>query len=92
MNFVFTVNLAQSVRAKPALGEDESILLPFQNIYAAVDVRSFKDLLKLLHENDYIVAREFNAKKKFDGSRLYEDRGEIIINCQMIGKIKPFFE
>ena len=51
-----------------------------------------KDLLKMLHESDYIVAREFNAKKKFDGSRLYEDRGEVIINCQMIGKIKPFFE
>jgi len=46
----------------------------------------------MLHENDFIVAREFNAKTKFDGSRLYEDRGEVIINCQMIGKIKPFFE
>tara|TARA_R110000823_G_scaffold300828_3_gene421684 strand:- start:151 stop:429 length:279 start_codon:yes stop_codon:yes gene_type:complete len=92
VNFVFTVNLAQSVRAKPALGEDENILLPFQNIYAAVDVKNFHELLKLLHENDYILAREYNAKKKFDGSRLYEDRGEVIINCQMIGKIKPFFE
>jgi len=92
VNVVFTVNLAQSVRAKPPLGEDDNILLPFQNIYATVDAKSFQDLLKLLHENDYIVAREFNAKKKFDGSRLYEDRGEVIINCQMIGKIKPFFE
>jgi hypothetical protein len=92
VNFVFTVTLAQSVRAKPNLGEEESILLPFQNIYAAVEVTSFKELLKMLHENDYIIAREFNAKKKFDGSRLYEDRGEVIINCQMIGKIKPFFE
>ena len=92
MNVVFTINLPQSVRPKPMIGEEESILLPFQNIYASVDVASFKDLLKLLHENDYIVAREFNAKKKFDGSRLYEDRGDIIINCQMIGKIKPFFE
>lgn len=97
MNVVFTINLPQSVRPKIRLGEvpsmdDESIILPFQNIYAAVDVRSLKDLLKMLHENDYIVAREFNAKKKSDGSRLYEDRGEIIINCQLIGKIKPFFE
>jgi S-adenosylmethionine:tRNA-ribosyltransferase-isomerase (queuine synthetase) len=92
VNVVFTINLPQSVRAKPHIGEDDSILLPFQNIYAAVDAKSFNDLLKLLHENDYIVAREFNAKKKFDGSRLYEDRGEVIINCQMIGKIKPFFE
>jgi hypothetical protein len=92
VNVVFTVNLAQSVRPKPPLGEDDNILLPFQNIYATVDAKSFRDLLKLLHENDYIIAREFNAKKKFDGSRLYEDRGEVIINCQMIGKIKPFFE
>lgn len=92
MNVVFTINLPQSVRPKPHIGEEDSILLPFQNIYAAIDVKNFNDLLKLLHENDYIVAREFNAKKKFDGSRLYEDRGEIIINCQMIGKIKPFFE
>jgi len=92
VNFVFTLNLAQSVRAKPNMGDEESIMLPFQNIYAAVDVKGFTELLKLLHENDYIVAREFNAKKKFDGSRLYEDRGEVIINCQMIGKIKPFFE
>ena len=92
MNVVFTINLPQAVRPKPHIGEEESILLPFQNIYAAVDAKNFNDLLKLLHENDYIVAREFNAKKKFDGSRLYEDRGEVIINCQMIGKIKPFFE
>lgn len=92
MNVVFTINLPQAVRPKPHIGEEDSILLPFQNIYAAIDVKNFNDLLKLLHENDYIVAREFNAKKKFDGSRLYEDRGEIIINCQMIGKIKPFFE
>ena len=97
MNVVFTINLPQSVRAKPKFGdmspvEEDSILLPFQNIYAAVDVKSLKELLKMLHEYDFIVAREFNAKKKFDGSRLYEDRGEIIINCQMIGKIKPFFE
>ena len=92
MNVVFTINLPQAVRPKPHIGEEDSILLPFQNIYAAVDAKSFNDLLKLLHENDYILAHEFNAKKKFDGSRLYEDRGEVIINCQMIGKIKPFFE
>ncbi len=97
MNVVFTMTLPQSIRSKPRPGEiapidEESIMLPFQNIYAAVDAKSLKDLLQLLHENDFIVAREFNAKKKFDGSRLYEDRGEVIINCQMIGKIKPFFE
>lgn len=97
MNVVFTVSLPQSVRAKSKFGEapstdDENILLPFQNIYAAIEVKSLRELLKMLHENDFIVAREFNAKKKFDGSRLYEDRGEVIINCQLIGKIKPFFE
>jgi hypothetical protein len=96
VNIVFTLSLPQSIRAKPKFSEmgieEDSILLPFQNIYAAVDVKSLKELLKILHENDFVVAREFNAKKKLDGSRLYEDRGEIIINCQMIGKIKPFFE
>jgi len=94
VNVVFTITLPRSLRPKPVPAHDEegSIILPFQNIYASVEVDSLKSLLKMLHENDFIVAREFNAKTKFDGSRLYEDRGEVIINCQMIGKIKPFFE
>lgn len=94
MNVVFTISLPRSIRPKPVSinEEDGNTLLPFQNIYASVEVESLKGLLKILHENDFIVAREFNAKMKSDGSRLYEDRGEVIINCQMIGKIKPFFE
>lgn len=94
MNVVFTITLPRSIRPKsvPTNDEEGSLILPFQNVYATVEVDSLKGLLKLLHENDFIVAREFNAKTKFDGSRLYEDRGEVIINCQMIGKIKPFFE
>lgn len=94
MNVVFTINLPRTVKARPTPSNDEegSVMLPVQNVYAAVEVKDLKDLLKMLHENDFIVAREFNAKTKFDGSRLYEDRGEVIINCQMIGKIKPFYE
>jgi len=101
MNVVFTITLPRSYRGKPRTDpfpskpmrdEEENSVLPFQNVYAAVDATSLKDLLKLLHENDFIIAREFNAKQKFDGSRLYEDRGDVIINCQLIGKIKPFFE
>jgi len=101
MNVVFTVTLPRSYRgkhktsafpSKPTPEDEENLVLPFQNIYAAVEATSLKDLMKILHEQDFIVAREFNAKQKFDGSRLYEDRGDIIINCQLIGKIKPFFE
>ena len=55
MNVVFTMTLPQSIRSKPRPGEiapidEESIMLPFQNIYAAVDAKSLKDLLQLLHE------------------------------------------
>ena len=101
MNVVFTVTLPRTYRgkhktaplsARPPIEEEESLVMPFQNIYATVDATSLKDLMKMLHEHDFILAREFNAKQKFDGSRLYEDRGDVIINCQMIGKIKPFFE
>jgi hypothetical protein len=63
-----------------------------QQIYVNLDVDDWSDLVKLLHNNDYILGREFFVKKKMDGSKYLEDRGEIVINCQMIAKIKPFFE
>jgi hypothetical protein len=100
MNVVFTMSLPRSIKVKQrtslipqnASDDDETTVIPFQNVYASVEINSLKELLRILHENDFIVAREFNAKTKLDGTRLYEDRGEIIINCQFIGKIKPFFE
>jgi hypothetical protein len=101
MNVVFTMTLPRShkIRNRPdyaqkANAEDDDIakVFPFQNIYAMMEVQSLKELLKMLHENDFIVAREFTAKTKFDGTKYIEDRGEVILNCQMIGKIKPFFE
>ena len=96
MKVIFTLNLPKSVRPKARLDfaaeENDSVILPFQNIYAVVESNDLQELLDVLHRNDFIVAREFNAKTKFDGTRTYEDRGEVIINCQLIGKIKPFYE
>ena len=96
MKVIFTLNLPKSIRPKARLEfpseEHDSVILPFQNVYAVVESKDLQDLLNVLHQSDFIVAREFNAKTKFDGTRSYEDRGEVIINCQLIGKIKPFFE
>lgn len=98
MKVIFTLNLPKSIRprAKTEFSAAEetadSIILPFQNIYAVVEAKDLDDLLTTLHDSDFIVAREFNAKTKFDGTRAFEDRGEVIINCQLIGKIKPFYE
>lgn len=100
MNVVFTMSLPRSVKVKQrassmpqnVLDDEGTTIIPFQNVYASVETNTLKELLRLLHENDFIVAREFNAKTKMDGTRLYEDRGEVILNCQLIGKIKPFFE
>jgi hypothetical protein len=96
MRVIFTVTLPKSIRPKARLDfvpeEHDSVILPFQNIYAVVEASDMQDLLDLMHRNDFIVAREFNAKTKIDGVRTYEDRGEVIINCQFVGKIKPFFD
>jgi hypothetical protein len=101
MNIVFTITVPRThkIKNKPnyhersATEEDElAKVFPFQNVYATMDIKDLKELLNMLHENDFIVAREFMAKTKFDGTKYIEDRGEVIINCQMIGKIKPYFE
>lgn len=102
MNLVFTITLPRShkIKNRPdysaskmrADDDDMALVFPFQNIYATVDVPSFKELLDILHNNDFIVVREFTSKSKMDGSKYMEDRGEIVLNCNMIGKVKPFFE
>jgi len=63
-----------------------------QQVYVALGVEGWENVMKMLHNSDFILGREFYVKKKIDGAKYLEDRGEIVINCQMIGKIKPFFE
>jgi hypothetical protein len=46
--------------------------------------------MKMLHEQDFIIAQEFNPKERHANTDYLQDRGTIIINTQMIGKIKPF--
>ncbi len=100
MHVVFTIRLPKTVKPKTravsmprdAFEDDEVFVIPFQHIYGTVEVENLKELLKTLHEQDFIVAREFNVKTKYDGTKFFEERGEVIINCQLIGKIKPYYE
>jgi hypothetical protein len=100
LKLVFTLNLPRPVKAKRRADhnshyhkEDEDSVMIMQNIYADIDVKSWDELLKLLHEHDYILAHEFYVRSTDYGkTRSVDPRGEIIINCQMIGKIKPYFE
>jgi hypothetical protein len=86
VNIAITLNLPSNQKFPTEQGH------LIQQLYMMTNVESWGALLKLLHESDYILGREFYVKKKIDGSKFLEDRGEVIINCQLIGKIKPFFE
>lgn len=86
MNVAITLNLPSNQKMPTEQGH------LIQQVYVNLALEDWASLLKLLHNSDYIAGREFFVKKKFDGSKYLEDRGEIIINCQTIGKIKPFFE
>ena len=86
MNIAITLNLPSNQK----LPTEQGHLI--QQVYVSLGIEGWENLLKLLHNSDYIVGREFFVKKKIDGTKYLEDRGEIIINCQTIGKIKPFFE
>ena len=86
MNVAITLNLPSNQK----LPTDQGHLI--QQVYVAVGSETWAEFMKVLHNCDFIMGKEFYVKKKLDGSKFLEDRGEIIINCQLIGKIKPFFE
>jgi len=86
VNFIFTLNLASGLRSPTEAGAN------IQQIYAKVDVESSAELIDLMSKTDFILAREFFVRKKFDNTKWTEDRGDIIIAVPMIGKVKEYFE
>lgn len=99
MNLVFTISLPRTMKPKlkteyQSKGvidrEEEGVMVPFQHVFMSIDVKSWAELVKMLHEQDFIFGREFNPKERHANTRYLEDRGEVVINTQMIGKIKAF--
>lgn len=98
MNLVFTLSLPRTVRrntnyaAQRGGPDEDGLLLPFQHVYATIEASTWDEVMKMLHENDFILAQEFNPKERHPNTYYLQDRGMVIINTQMIGKIKPFSE
>ena len=96
MNLVFTLSLPRTVRKNTNYPnqrgglEEDGLLLPFQHVYASVEATTWTEVMKMLHECDFILAHEFNPKERHANTDYLQDRGMIIINTQMIGKVKPF--
>lgn len=86
MKIVFTLNLQSNLKAPSDPGSG------LQQIYGEYPCATLNELIKDLHEKDYILVREFFVRTKFDKTKWTEDRGHIILNVQLIGKIKEFFE
>jgi hypothetical protein len=96
VNLVFTLTLPRTIRKingfpnQKGANDEEGSLLPFQHVYGSVEASTWGEVMKMLHEQDFIIAQEFNPKERHANTDYLQDRGTIIINTQMIGKIKPF--
>lgn len=86
MKIVFTLNLQSNLKAPTEPGSG------LQQIYGEHPCTTMEELVRELHTKDYILVREFFVRTKFDKTKWNEDRGYIILNVQLIGKVKEFFE
>lgn len=86
MNLIFTLNLASGLRTPSEAGAT------IQQIYARVDINSMEELIDMMSKTDFILAREFFVRKKFDNTKWTEDRGDVVISVPFIGKVKQYFE
>lgn len=61
-------------------------------ITGELNVSTCEELHKLLNSTDFILVRQYYRKKGDDEQKYWQDRGELIINVQHIGKVQEFIE
>jgi hypothetical protein len=55
-------------------------------------VKSIDEMYDLMQHNDFIIIRQFYSRRDVSGDKYLEDRGEMILNSEHIGKIQEYFE
>jgi len=80
MKFLFTMNMpsAQGYAVHQLTGEHSAA--------------SCDDLKFVLNNTDFVIVRQYYRKKAEDGSHYWDDRGDLIVNVQHIGKVQEFIE
>lgn len=87
MKVVFTLNTPSII--KKADGSP----VGFQTIFAEYPADELEEIMTDMLSRDFLLMHEFYVRQKVDKSgRWLEDRGLIIVNTNMIIKVKPYME
>jgi hypothetical protein len=55
-------------------------------------VKSQEELCALLNRVEFVIFRMFYRRKNIDGEIWWQDRGEIVLNTNLIGKAQEFID
>lgn len=80
MKFLFTMNMpsAQGYAVHQLTGDHPAT--------------SCREMNAALNSTDFLLVRQYYRRKNEDGTTFWDDRGDLIVNVQHIGKIQEFIE
>ena len=80
MKYLITMNMAS------AKGD------PVHQIIVEHNTTSVKKFMEQIENTNFILSRHLYRKREVSKKPTWEDRGDLIINTALIGKVQEFFE